>query len=190
MARRTLVVLAVTTLGVLAAPALPAFAGGGCHTGATTGTGDTVEMRELCFTPTTLHVDPGDTVTFVNRDPTEHNVLGNGWGTFEPMVLGDAFTATFAESGVYPFACAYHPGMTGAIVVGSGEGAGGGEQVEVASYRPPAPSPAIAVQTVAAAEESTSAAVGWVGGTALGLAVGLGGGLALRRRSRRAPATG
>jgi plastocyanin len=190
MARRTLVVLAATTLGVLAVPALPAFAGGGCHTEATTGTGDTVEMSDLCFSPTTLHVDPGDTVTFVNRDQTDHNVLGNGWGTFDAMAIGDAFTANFAESGVYPFACAYHPGMTGAIVVGSGEGAGGGEQVEVASYRPPAPSPAIAAQSVAAGEGRTDAAVGWIGGTALGLAIGLGAGLAFRRRARHASATG
>jgi hypothetical protein len=45
------------------------------------------------------------------------------------------------------------------------------------------------VQTVAASEENANAAIGWLGGTALGLAIGLGAGLAVRRRTRRNSAT-
>ena len=33
---------------------------------------------------------------------------------------------SFDEAGTYPFACSYHPGMTGAIVVGDGKGVAGG----------------------------------------------------------------
>jgi hypothetical protein len=33
------------------------------------------------------------------------------------MEQGDRFSVSFDEEGVYPFACTYHPGMTGAIVV-------------------------------------------------------------------------
>ena len=141
MTRRTLFVLAATVLAALALPASPASAGGGCHAGATTGTGDTVEMRDACFTPTTLRVDPGDTVTFVNRDSFVHMVGANGWGHFDDLHQGDAFTATFDQPGTYAYACVYHPGMTGAVVVGDGTGAGNGQEVTVASSQPPTAPP-------------------------------------------------
>ncbi len=188
MARRTFLVLAAAVLGLVALPAASALAGGGCHTGdtgATTGTGDTVEMVGACFTPTTLRIDPGDTVTFVNTDPLTHNISATGWGNFDGMNQGDVFRATFSASGIYPYACMYHPGMTGAIVVGNGTGAGNGETVTVASYEPPTPSPEAAV---AAADpptpETGSEALGWVAGGAIGLCIGLAAGLVARRRAR------
>ncbi len=184
MARRTLFVLAATFLAALALPTV-AIAGGGCHDGATTGKGDTVEMKDACFRPSTLRVDPGDTVTFVNRDAMTHNVMAMGWGQFEDMNQGDAFRATFEESGVYAFACQYHPGMTGAILVGDGTGAGNGETVTgggVAPYRPPAEPDSQVLASGPVSNEASSSAVGWVAGTAIGLAVGLAGGLLVRRR--------
>jgi plastocyanin len=182
MARRTLFVLAATFLATIALPILPAIAGGGCHDGATTGEGDTVEMKDACFRPSTLRIDPGDTVTFVNRDAMTHNVAAMGWGRFEDMNQGDTFQATFEESGVYAFACQYHPGMTGAILVGDGTGLGNGESVSVTSYRPPAASESQVVASETTADGPSRNAVGWVAGAAIGLAIGLGGGLLVRRR--------
>ena len=190
MARRTLFVLAATGFASLAVPAIPASAGGGCRGPATTGSGATVELVGACFTPTTLRVAPGDEVTFVNVDPMTHNVLGGGWGSLGDLEPDDAFTATFADAGVYPYACSYHPGMTGAIVVGDGTGAGNGEQVAVAPFEPPQPSPQVEIRTVpAASSDGGSTALGWVGGGAAGLAIGLGAGALLRRRpaTARAP---
>ena len=124
-----------------------------------------------------LHpVDPeraaGRAVTFVNRDPITHNVGGNLWGNLDDMNRGDAFTATFDAEGVYPFACSYHPGMTGAIVVGSGTGAGNGEDVG-----------AVRVRAAGAggrgahgdrAVERHSVAIGWIAGAAIGVGSGSG----------------
>lgn len=113
-------------IATLVLGAAPAVAGGGCHDGVTSADarGDdetTVEMKDACFRPTTVFVDPGTSVTFVSRDAgITHNVGGNLWGHFDDMMQGDAFRATFAEPGTYPYACSYHPGMTGAIVVGDG----------------------------------------------------------------------
>lgn len=182
MARRTLFVLAATIL--LAALALPAVAGGGsCHLEPTTGSGDTVEMKDACFGPSALHVDPGDEVTFVNRDTHyTHNVSANGWGYLDDLDRGGAFQATFEESGVYPFACMYHPGMTGVIVVGDGMGAGNGEAVTVAPYRPPTDPESQALASGPVSNGASTAPVGWVAGGAIGLAVGLAGGLLVRRR--------
>ena len=80
MARRIGTALAATFLVALVLPASAALAGGGCHTGATQGEGDTVEFKDACFTPSILQVDPGDSVTFVNLDEMTHNVGGERVG--------------------------------------------------------------------------------------------------------------
>jgi plastocyanin len=185
MVRRTLLVLATTAVVALAVPAVPALAGGGaCHDGVTTGEGDTVEMKDACFFPSTLQIDPGDAVTFVNLDVHyTHNVSANGWGYLDDMQKGDAFTATFSEEGIYPFACQYHPGMTGAIVVGDGVGPGNG--VLVAADRTPAP--AVAAEPTA---DDGGGGIGSIGGAGIGLAVGLAAGLAVGRSTRRRRAEG
>jgi plastocyanin len=174
-----LLVLVATALAALAVPAVPAFAGGGgCHGDATAGNGDTVEIANGCFDPTTLQVDPGDTVTFVNLDPYVHNVSAVGWGHLEDMNEGDSFEVTFDDAGVYPFACQYHPAMVGAIVVGDGKTLAGGS---------PVTSETQTAENVAAAsntDSSSSATTGWVAGGAIGVAAGLAIGLVARRRAR------
>lgn len=186
MARRGVIALAATLLAVLILPAVPAAAGGGCHDGATQGTGDTIEIVDACFTPSILTVDPGETVTFVNTDPFVHNVGGTLWGHFDDLNTGDTFTATFDQPGVYPFACSYHPGMTGAIVVGEGVGVGNGETVTVGSFEQPEPSPVVRVKTVTEEASGVPVAIGWVAGAAIGIALGLGLGFLVRRGTRPA----
>src|SRR5262245_43708221 len=78
-----------------------ASAGGGCMhgTGPTDGEGAVVELVDVCFTPTVLHVAPGTEVTFVNRDDTTHQVTGVGGtrGTFDELGLGDRVSYTFED---------------------------------------------------------------------------------------------
>jgi plastocyanin len=180
MARRY-VLAALATVAVMTVLAGPASAGGGCHDGVTSGRGTTVEIVDACFTPTTLFVEPGDRVTFVNLDPFVHNVGGNLWGHFDDLLEGDRFSASFAEEGVYSFACTYHPGMTGSIVVGDGLGAGNGETVSTSLGTPPGePSAGVAVLGSSAGRGSSSAP--WFGGAAIGLVIGFAVSAALRRR--------
>lgn len=187
MARRIGTALAATFLVALLMPASAALAGGGCHTGATQGEGDTVEFKDACFTPSILRIDPGDSVTFVNLDDFTHNVGGDMWGNYDDMNLNDAFSATFDDAGVYPYACSYHPGMTGAIVVGSGTGAGNGETVNVASFQQPAaPSPVVEVRTVTEDASGAPIAIGWIVGGVLGLALGFGIAALVRRGGQAA----
>jgi plastocyanin len=140
-----LCVMAGAAIVVLGIPGAALAGGGGCHGGATQNdaTGEkvtTVRMIDACFTATVTTVDPGTDVTFVNADfGLIHNVNGNEWGHVEDMSKGDAFTVSFDGAGVYPFACQYHPGMTGAIVVGNGEGAGSGAGITVEPFNAPAP---------------------------------------------------
>jgi plastocyanin len=175
---RILLMLASAGAAVLGPWAAPATAGGGCHAGLTQGKGDTVEMTKMCFTPSILEVEPGTEVTFTNQDPMIHNVSANGWGYFEDMRRGDSFTATFADEGTYPFACSYHMGMTGAVVVGDGSGVGSGATVSVGSSEPIEE----ARPQVASPATTSSSATGWIAGGVIGILVGAGIGLSLGRR--------
>jgi plastocyanin len=174
---RILLMLASAGAAVVGPWAAPATAGGGCHAGLTQGEGDSVEMSKMCFTPSILEVEPGTEVTFTNQDPMVHNVSANGWGYFEDMRQGDSFTATFADEGTYPFACSYHPGMTGAVVVGDGSGVGSGATVEGSSGTAEGTQPKASAST-----PSDSPATGWIAGGLIGILVGAGVGLALGRR--------
>ena len=172
-----LCVLVGTAVVVLGMPGA-ALAGGGCHGGVTQSdaTGEkatTVRMIDACFSASVTTVDPGTEVTFVNSDfGLIHNVGGNGWGNFEDMAKGDAFTATFDGTGIYPFACQYHPGMTGAIVVGDGTGTGSGANITVEPFSPLAPETVTRVVTKTK-EEGIPAGLGVAAGV-VGLALGAG----------------
>jgi plastocyanin len=165
-----------------------ALAGGGCHSGATHDDASgqkeaTVRMVDACFSASITEVDPGTSVTFVHDDAgITHNVGGNQWGYFDDMSKGDAFTATFDEAGVYPFACSYHPGMTGAIVVGDGTGAGSGGAVSVEPFEAPAP------ETVTRVVASDAGLPGGllVASGVVGIALGAGIAVGVTRLGRRA----
>ncbi|MGH2826679.1 MAG: cupredoxin domain-containing protein [Actinomycetota bacterium] len=118
--RMVLLTLAVTLLAGVAAFVGPAQAGGGCHNPATTKETAAIELWEACFGPTVAHVEPGREVAFINKDSYAHNVVGLGvqWGDFEEIKQGEVRRFSFAEPGVYPYACYIHPGMVGAVVVG------------------------------------------------------------------------
>ena len=150
MCRRRLRVL-VPLLAVLAATLLaaaPASAGGGCHAPATEGRGTTVALTDLCFTPTLLRVEPGSTVTFVNRDTTVHPLSrpGGEWGW--DGGAGERTSVRLDQAGTYPVFCYVHPGMVGVVVVGDGRGSGA-QVVQVDD--PPAPAAATGQPASAAA---------------------------------------
>jgi plastocyanin len=122
MVRRALAV-GVLALAALALWAVPAGAGGGCHGGEfADAKGVRVDLRDACFTPTVIRIQPGQSVTWTNQDPMEHTVTGaaNRWGSYEPMAEGKSVSYAFKASGVYPYFCLLHPGMVGAVVVGDG----------------------------------------------------------------------
>jgi len=186
MIRRLSVSAAFGLLLVLALPAFSAAGGGGCHGASTQGNGTAVEIADACFTPTILHIDPGQSVTWTNTDPFVHNVTANSWGHFDDLLEGHSFTATFQDAGVYPYACTYHPGMTGAVVVGDGVGVGSGQTVAVGADS--LPSPAAPAQAAVASAGSGAGSTGaWIGGAALGIAVAMGLVLVVRRRGSEGP---
>ena len=186
--KRRMLLCAVMTLAIVGMPGA-ASAGGGCHTGvsdndATGSEAATVRMIDACFTAAVTAVDAGTPVTFVNDDQgLVHNVGGNQWGHFEDMFGGDAFTVSFDEAGTYPFACSYHPGMTGAIVVDGGAGAGNGAGITVEPFEAPPPETVTRVVTESATLPTGSLAIAAIVGGLLGAALTIG-----LTRSRKVPA--
>ena len=133
--RRTMsiVVGAVLMVGVGLAPGVAtASGGGGCGRAVTYDGGARINIHNYCFGPTILHVRPGETVTWVNRDTFPHSVLGaNGsWGSFDSLRRnGRGLSYRFVDVGIYPYVCTYHVGMVGAVVVGNGKVAGATQAV-------------------------------------------------------------
>jgi plastocyanin len=181
---RGVLVATVATAALVGPWSVPAGAGGGCHKPLSAGQGDTVTMAEACFTPSILRVDPGSEVRFVNKDAITHNVSANGWSSMDDMSQGDDFLMTFSEPGVYPFACTYHPGMVGAVVVADGLGAGTGSNVAGATTLARSDATGEAAPASTRRDPATPAA-GWLAGGAVGLALGAGAALAWRRRGAR-----
>jgi plastocyanin len=111
-------------------PAAPAGAGGTCHFAPTPfdARARVVRMKDLCFAPVVVRVPRGAEVTWVNSDRggEPHTVTGvaTQWGSYDELHSGDRVSYSFETEGVWPYFCALHPGMTGAVVVGDGIGNG------------------------------------------------------------------
>ena len=176
MARRAFLTLALSAV-VLTIPATATAGGGGCVE-VTEGSGTTVELLDYCIAPTLLRVQPGETVTFVNRDETRHVIssAGYAWGSDGSMRADEAFTATFSENGVYPFQCYLHPGMAGAVIVGDATGLGAAETGGVVAAPLQEPLPEVVYVTRApepgAATSSSGGPVAPVGGVLVGVVIG------------------
>lgn len=78
-----------------------------------------VTITDGGFSPATVDVEVGNTITWVNEGQLTHQVASDALG-FEtsPMIQpGEAFYQTLAEPGTFDYLCPPHPGMIGTIVV-------------------------------------------------------------------------
>jgi len=77
----------------------------------------TVTLQQMKFgpTPATLHV--GDTVEWVNDDIFLHSATATDKSFDVELKPKAHLWTTFHKAGTYAFACRYHPGMTGTLVV-------------------------------------------------------------------------
>ncbi len=87
-------------------------------TTATTVSGATaaVEIKGFAFTPATLTIQKGTTVTWTNKDSAPHTVTGDAFGS-ETLSQGQAFGYTFNEAVTFEYQCHIHPNMKGKVIV-------------------------------------------------------------------------
>lgn len=69
------------------------------------------------FTPSTLTIDAGQMITFVNYDGDDHTATGSGFDTGIIPEGGGTASVVFDTPGRYLFACLIHPEMVGEIQV-------------------------------------------------------------------------
>ena len=88
------------------------------QTAAETDTASQVSISNYAFSPASLTVKVGTTVTWINHDDDPHSVDSTE-GKFKSKALdtGSKFEFRFTEAGEYPFNCRFHPKMTGKIIV-------------------------------------------------------------------------
>lgn len=105
------------TVTVLAKGAQPASTDSGATVAA--GKAQTISIANFAFAPARLEISAGTTVTWVNNDPTLHEVAFIETSVDDAGAIdsGGSFSYTFEEPGTYTFYCGPHPGMTGTIVV-------------------------------------------------------------------------
>jgi plastocyanin len=115
--------------GASGTPGMPGMSGMPAMTGAPSGTasatgspaavaGDQVTIDNFAFSPATLTVKTGSTVTWTNRDEEPHTVAATDGSFHSPgMGTGATFTHTFATAGKFDYVCSIHPSMHGTVVV-------------------------------------------------------------------------
>jgi plastocyanin len=80
--------------------------------------GNSVSIANFTFTPGTLTVPAGTTVTWTNNDSATHRVASDT-GVFNSGDLPQnaSFTFTFNNTGTFPYHCSIHTYMHGTIIV-------------------------------------------------------------------------
>ena len=113
---------------------LTAPSGGGGGGGGGGGSAD-ITIQDFSFSPATLTVKVGATVTWTNNGPSAHTTVSDkgvwssgtlgapgGGGGYGGGSAGGTFRFTFMQPGTYPYHCALHPpamypGFVGTVTV-------------------------------------------------------------------------
>ena len=110
MAVRRVALLWIATLaGALAMAALPL---------AVFAATSPVTIQNLAFSPASITVKVGDTVTWTNRDPFNHTSTSDS-GVWDTGVIaaGTARSIVFSTAGTFAYHCSIHLSMQGTVIV-------------------------------------------------------------------------
>lgn len=110
--------LLVASVAFLALMLPLAACGGGSDGGSTTAEPGVVTVNDNYFTPATITVHAGDTVTWKWAGAADHNVTGPGFNS-PSQGKGSTFQHTFTDVGTVNYVCTLHQGMKGAVKVTS-----------------------------------------------------------------------
>jgi plastocyanin len=110
----------VAASAMLAAPPSQATTAGtpGAEAAAERAAGPHVVISHHAYTPATLTVQVGTTITWVNTDDEPHTVTSSARLFGSPgLDTDDVFSQTFSEPGTYVYFCTLHPLMTAEVIV-------------------------------------------------------------------------
>ncbi|MFI9723113.1 cupredoxin family copper-binding protein [Streptomyces sp. NPDC052396] len=75
-----------------------------------------VTIAGFAFSPSTLTVSKGTTVTWTNNDSAPHTVTGSGLNS-PTLSRGATYSFKFNSTGTFSYICTIHPSMHGTVVV-------------------------------------------------------------------------
>jgi plastocyanin len=79
---------------------------------------NTVKIQSYAFSPSTITVTAGTTITWKNYDNVAHTVTSdNGLFDSGSIQQNATFTHTFDSTGTFAYHCTPHPMMTASVVV-------------------------------------------------------------------------
>lgn len=82
---------------------------------------DSVKISNYAFSPATITVKVGTTVTWTNADAIAHTVTADNPSADAPnsdsITQGSSYSFTFKKAGTYPYHCTPHPYMKGTVIV-------------------------------------------------------------------------
>jgi plastocyanin len=97
--------------------------GGGAHKAASA----SVTIADFFFSPASVTVSVGDTVTWHNTGQATHNATADdGSFTTPDLTKGQSASHRFTSAGTFSYICTIHPNMHGTVRVLSSSGNGGG----------------------------------------------------------------
>lgn len=77
-----------------------------------------VQMQDaLTFSPGTVSIKVGESVTWQNFSGMKHTTTSDQSGWDQIVDNGQSFSLTFSTAGSFPYHCNIHPGMKGTVVV-------------------------------------------------------------------------
>lgn len=78
-----------------------------------------VEIRDFAYSPSSLLIQPGDTVIWKNKDSVGHTVTSDSGDELDSSLLGngDSYSYKFTTIGNYAYHCTPHPYMKGTVIV-------------------------------------------------------------------------
>jgi plastocyanin len=80
--------------------------------------GSSVTLSNFAFSPATLTVKVGTTVTWTNKDTATHTVVSDT-GVFGSgnLATNASFSYTFSTAGTFTYHCSIHPNMKATVIV-------------------------------------------------------------------------
>jgi amicyanin len=82
-----------------------------------------IAIKNFAFSPATLTIKSGTTVTWTNQDGAPHRIASDPGAPVafksESLVNGASYQFTFTQAGTYSYYCTIHPAMKGTIIVES-----------------------------------------------------------------------
>ena len=85
---------------------------------ASSAAGDAVSIDDFAFSPASLTVEAGSTITWTNDQSSPHTITADD-NSFDSgsIAQGEQFAQTFDTPGTFTYHCSIHPDMTATITV-------------------------------------------------------------------------